>query len=57
MRQSLAAGDLQGALNGVAAIEVDHAELAVQLRALLAAYRLDELDTLLANVSSGATSA
>ncbi|HQW80839.1 MAG TPA: ATP-binding protein [Pseudomonadota bacterium] len=54
MRRALAAGDLQSAMNGVTAIEAEHAELAVQLRALLAAYRLDDLDILLAAATPGA---
>ena len=54
MRQALAAGDLQGAMGGVAMIEAEHAELAAQLRALLAAYRLDDLDNLLAAAAATA---
>ena len=48
MRRALAAGDVQAASAGLAAIAPDHPELAAQLRAMLVAYRLDELDALLA---------
>ena len=48
MRRALASGDVQAATNGVAAIEPGDPALAAQLRAMLAAYRLDELDALLA---------
>jgi len=48
MRRVLAAGDVQAASAALAAIAPDHPGLAVQLRAMLVAYRLDELDALLA---------
>jgi signal transduction histidine kinase/ActR/RegA family two-component response regulator len=48
MRRALAAGDIQAAMNGIAAAAPADAELAAQLRAMLADYRLDELDALLA---------
>ena len=53
MRHALALGDTERASAGVAEIEARDPELAAQLRALLAAYRLDELDALLAAADRG----
>ena len=54
MRRALAAGDVQAAANGLAAIEPGDPELAAQMRAMLVAYRLDELDALLATANDRA---
>ena len=48
MRHALALGDTERARAGVTEIEAREPELAAQLRELLAAYRLDELEALLA---------
>ena len=53
MRHALALGDTERALASVAEIESRDGELAAQLRALLAAYRLDELEALLAAAHRG----
>jgi signal transduction histidine kinase/CheY-like chemotaxis protein len=50
LRRALAAGDVQAASNSLAAIAPGDPELAAQLRGMLVAYRLDELDALLATV-------
>ena len=54
MRRALAAGDVQAAAKGLAAIEPGDPELAAQMRAMLVAYRLDELDALLATANDRA---
>jgi signal transduction histidine kinase/ligand-binding sensor domain-containing protein/response regulator of citrate/malate metabolism len=48
MRQALATGDVQAAANALATIATADPELASPLQAMLAAYRLDELDALFA---------